>query len=1362
VAGQSVDDQTVLGTTFIRINDLDSARFHLETAVGLDPTQAGARFHLANVLCTRGDVAEAVVQYEKALAIDPKNAEAHQNLGLALQRLGQFQAALPHHETALAISPKSAVVHVSLGDAYRHLGRHDDAIVQYAHALATNPGLMDAHINLGGCFHATGRHEQAIRSFHRALTINPGLADAHYNLGNIYAELKNLDASIAHYERSINLLPTVAEAHNNFANVLRMRGRHEEAIEQYKMAIRLKPAYVLAQRNLGEALQSQNNSEGAAVCYRAALAIEPGDATTLNRLASTLTIAGWLDEASRSYEEAIKVAPDNVGIQLNYASVKPFTNGDTRLAKLEELRAREDELSDEKRIALHFTLGKAYADLKDANRSFHHLCAGNRLKRQHAAYDERGTLLMIERIREVFTEDLVRARFNTGNDSEVPVFVLGMPRSGTSLVEQILASHSRVFGAGEVRDFVSTVTSLSERKASVYPEFLSKLTDDDLREFGKAYVERLTKSGGSKDRIVDKMPSNFLFAGLIHMALPKARIIHVKRHPVDTCVSCFSLLFAEDQPFAYDLGELGRYYKAYDALMAHWRSVLPPGRILEVQYEEIVGDFAGQARRLVSHCGLEWDERCLAFHETRRPVHTASLVQVRKPIFASSVGRSGFYGSRLSPLLEALEIERPASSEQSGSAEREARPAAARQLPMVPAPSHPKAATEKAATAKSATAKSAVAKSEPAKSEVAKSEAAKPEAWTELAFEVARKLQERRDFTNAEQLFGLVLALRPTHYGALLGLGSIRASTSRLDDAKDYLTQAIAVDGNAPEAHGSLGAVFASAGDPNAAIACYEKALALAPNHAGIHYAFATLLHSLGRHMEAIDHLRRALAERPDHIEAHFTLGNALYAISQDAEAIQCYLKVLELSPLHPETHNNLANVYQRIGQFDLAVSHYKKAIEVRPDYADAYGNLGNAYLVLNRLEDSIEQNKRALKLKPERFGSYNNQGVAYQALGRFKEAEEAFEHALELMPRDAAIHLNLVNMGRVKPGDRRLAGLQKLLSEVSSLDAKNQVAAHFAMGKALSDLGRYDEAFQHLLKGNALERQSFFYDEPQRMAMFENLRSLFTPEFFKAKSGRGDTSWAPIFIVGMPRSGTTLMEQVLASHSKVFGAGELETFKEAVGEVAVRHAITPAFPALAGAMSPDQMGQLGETYTKRVRALAPDATHIVDKMPINFMFVGLIHLALPNARIINIRRDPLDTCVSCFSLLFTGSQPFAYDLAELGRYFRAYEGVMEHWHKVLPRGVITDVHYEDLVDDIEGEGRRVLSHCGLEWEDACRDFHDTERTVRTASLMQVREPVYRRAIGSWQRYAKHLGPLADALGIDIRARMRGVSSAAE
>jgi tetratricopeptide (TPR) repeat protein len=629
-------------------------------------------------------------------------------------------------------------------------------------------------------------------------------------------------------------------------------------------------------------------------------------------------------------------------------------------------------------------------------------------------------------------------------------------------------------------------------------------------------------------------------------------------------------------------------------------------------------------------------------------------------------------------------------------------------------------------------------------------EIGKKEALAELAFQTAKKLQERGELSDAEPLFGGVLAMRPGHFGSLLALGSICAVTNRPEDAKRYLTQAIAADKDAAEAHGSLGAVYTSAGDLKAAAACYDKALALAPNHPGIQAGYGMLLHALGRDPEAIEYLRRAVSGKPDYLDALFALGNLVYAAGKDTAAIECYLRILQFSPRHAETHNNLANVYQRLGQMERAVAHYKTAIEINPSYPDAYGNLGNAYLVLDRLEESIEQNRRALELKPTRFGSHNNQGVALQALGRFEEAEGAFLRALELAPREASVHLNLAIMGRFKPGDRRLPGLKKLLRDVDSLDLDNQIAAHFAMGKALGDLGQDRDSFRHLLKGNALKRRTIDYDEPQRLAMFENIRTTFSPELMKAGSGGGDTSWSPIFIVGMPRSGTTLLEQVLASHSKVFGAGELEAFKEAIAECAKSQGIEPAYPALAGALSRDQIRQMGEMYTQRARARAPEAERIVDKMPLNFVFAGLIHLALPNARFINLRRDPLDTCVSCFSLLFTGSQPYAYDLAELGRYYRGYERVMEHWHKVLPPGVMIDVQYEDLVDDLEGTARRALRHCNLDWEDACRDFHDTKRAVRTASLMQVREPVYRRSVGTWRRYAEFLEPLGQALGVDI------------
>jgi tetratricopeptide (TPR) repeat protein len=1188
-----------------------------------------------------------------------------------------------------------------LGDAYRRLGRHHDAIPEYQRALAINAGLAEVHLNLGGCLRTVGRGEEAIRSYQRALAISPAVADAHYNLGIIYADLDNPHAAVFHYERAIALNPRSAEAHNNLANVLCRQRREQDAIRHYQEALRLKPRYADALRNLGDALQAEKRFEEAIACYRSALASEPDNTAIINRVASALLVTGEVGEAARNFEAALAVNPRNIGVQLNYAAVKPFTETDPRLVQLEDIAADEGSLADDQRIALHFTLGKAYADIGDGERSFRHLSLANDLKRQHVTYDERETLMQVERIRAAFSGEALRARSGGGDPSHAPVFVVGMPRSGTSLVEQILASHPHVFGAGEVDDLAVTAAKFVGRGMVVRPELAVGLSDADLHAFGRNYVERMARGAGAKDRVVDKMPSNFLFLGLIHLALPGARIIHVRRDPLDTCLSCYSLLFSEGQPFAYDLAELGRYYRAYDALMQHWRSVLPASSFIEVQYEGLVNDPEGQARRLVAHCGLDWDERCLSFHETARPIRTASLVQARKPIYADSIGRSRLYGGALDPLRDALE----------GDAPRKIAEAVDRK---------------------------------------------QLETQAERALQLAKALRERGDVLIAEQLFRFVAGVRPGHYDALTALGSICSSLNRHDEAKRYFRELVAVHGNAPNAHGCLAAVHASCGEFDAAVARYEMALKLAPDHPGIHYAFAMLLQDLKRNAEAIAHFRTALAKQPNHLESRFGLGNLLYAQGENIEAIQCYLRVLEFSPRHAETHNNLGNVLLRIGQQERAIAHYRTAIEINPSYADAHGNLGNALLELNRLDESIELNKRALELKPLRFGSYNNLGVALQALGRFEEAQSAFSRAIELAPNEATVHLNLANMEKFKPGDRRLPGLERLLGEVQSLDGEQQVAAHFAMGKALADLKRHDEAFAELKKANRLKRKQIVYDERERLAMFDNIRTTFTRDRIASGSASGDRSRAPIFIVGMPRSGTTLVEQVLASHSKVFGAGELETFKEVIGEAANNQGVLPAYPALVEALSPERIRQIGQTYAARVRAMSPGAERIVDKMPLNFIFVGLIHMALPNARIIHTRRDPLDTCVSCYSLLFTGNQPFAYDLAELGRYYRGYEAVMDHWQQVLPAGTMINAQYEDLVDNLEVVSRDVLRHCGLEWEDACLDFHDTQRIVRTASLMQVRKPLYRSSIGGWRRYAKHLRPLAEALGQDVPEKLAG------
>ncbi|MGY3452440.1 sulfotransferase [Bradyrhizobium sp. USDA 4353] len=1321
-AGESADLHLSLGKTYAGLGDLAKASTHLQRAVALDSRSIEARLLLGSVLTSLGDPTGAVSHLELALEERPNDADAHQALGFALQRLGQYERALSHHEAALAARPEFAAAAGSLGDACRMLGRLAEAIAHYQRALAIQPNAPVVLLNIGGCQQALGQRDAAIRTYQQALAVSPHLAEAHYNLGNLHLEMNGWPVAIFHYERAIAERPDFPEAYNNLANALQSRGRSDEALACYSEALRRRPDYAAAHRNRADTLRNIKRFEEAIASYRTALTHDPRDAVTINHLAGVLMILGRLDEAARAYESALAINPRNVGVHLNYSVVKPFTVDDQRWAPLLELAANSETLSEDARIALHFTLGRAYADIKDGERSLLHLNAGNGLERRRINYDENQTLRQIERIRAVFSKETLQARAGHGDPSEAPVFIIGMPRSGTSLVEQILASHPAVHGAGEVNYFAAAAALFTDRARGEFPEMLAKLADADFATLAKAYLERFADQPPDAKCIVDKMPSNFLFAGLIHLALPNARIIHVRRNPIDTCLSCYTQLFAEPQPFAYDLAELGRYFRAYEGLMSHWRAVLPQGVMLEVSYEDVVRDFEPHARRIVAHCGLDWNDACLSFHENQRPVNTASLVQVRKPLFSGSVGRWRMYGDRLKPLLDALGSEaiRPTIAEAIAGV---AQPQPVNVAPPVVTPttdSRPFDATRLASL----------------------------QTLADGVVAVAKKLQGRGEIDDAEQIFKLILAGQPTNFDALVGLGMISTTANRLDEAKDYFQRAVAVNDKSAEAHGSIGAVEASWGRYDAAVQHYETALSLSPSHPGILYGFAMVRQNQGLIDEAMVLLRRAIDNKPQHLDAHFALGNMLYTAGKDIEAAKHYLKVLDFSPEHAETHNNIANVLLRQGHRERAIEHYKRAIASRPDYADAYGNLGNAFLELNRLEESIEQNLLAIKLKPERFGSYNNLGVAYQALGRFDEATAAFQKALELAPDDAPIHLNLANMSKFKPDDSRLPGLRNLIERVDQLDQEKQIAAHFAYGKALSDLKDYDTAFSHLHKANTLKRQTFDYDSEQRLAMMQNVAARFTPEFFRSVAGHGDESWAPIFIVGMPRSGTTLMEQVLASHSKVFGAGELETFKELVGECANRQKVVPNYPDLIMLLPPEEMTRLGQEYTARVRVLAPEAERIVDKMPLNFLFVGLIHAAFPRARIINTRRDPLDNCISCYQLLFTGAQPFAYDLTELGHYYRGYEGVMEHWHKVLPPGVLIDVQYEDMVDDLEGVARGVLDHCGLDWEDACLDFHRTERMVRTASLMQVREPIYRRAIGSWRRYETHLGPLCEALGI--------------
>jgi tetratricopeptide (TPR) repeat protein len=475
------------------------------------------------------------------------------------------------------------------------------------------------------------------------------------------------------------------------------------------------------------------------------------------------------------------------------------------------------------------------------------------------------------------------------------------------------------------------------------------------------------------------------------------------------------------------------------------------------------------------------------------------------------------------------------------------------------------------------------------------------------------------------------------------------------------------------------------------------------------------------------------------------TLGDeacAHHVAGRYAEAVVCYGQMLSLKTNAPEIYNNLGHALRALGKPEKAILAFECAIALKPDKPDALCNWGLALADLDRFDEAEAKYRRAIEVNPGFAGAYNNLGLLMKAKGRLAEASKAIEQAIHLAPRNLAFYDNLSSIRAFEAADPFLTALEELASNCEELSAADQVHLHFALAKAYESSGQPASAFRHLQRGNALERRQRAYDEAKTLGQMNRLSELASRDFIEARQGCGEPSSVPIFIVGMTRSGTTLIEQILASHPQIFSAGEINLFDHALGLIRDALPGRPPFPDMVQAMSGDHYSALGASYLEKIRRQAPAATRITDKMTVNFLFAGLIHLALPNATIIHAVRDPADTCVSCFATHFTTGQAHTYDLGELGRYYRHYRALMQHWHAVLPPGCILDVQYEELVADLEGVARRIVARCGLSWDARCLHFHRTERAVRTASAAQVRKPIYKDSVGRWRKFEPFLGPL--------------------
>ncbi|HKF61890.1 MAG TPA: tetratricopeptide repeat protein, partial [Dongiaceae bacterium] len=754
----------------------------------------------------------------------------------------------------------------------------------YRQVLAQQPANFDALHLLGVARAQQGHYDEALRLIGKALALNPRDPGALSNLGNVLSELGRPAEAVESLKRALALKPDYVEAIYNLGNALSKARRYEEAVEAYRDALRRRPELPAAEFALAEALRQLNRTDDALAVLQQILDRDPRSSDAYNRRGVILRELGRPEEALQAFDASIALDPTQTEPYLALVSLKGVTVDDPRIGAMERLAGRGD-LPPDRRSLLLFALSQAYERAGRHEESFRHLLEANRLRRGQVTYDERPARRRFERLRQYFTTELIAEKSGQGAASDLPIFVLGFPRSGTTLVEQILASHPAVHGAGELAFMGEIAAGLKARETLYFPECMPFLGAEALVHAGEAYAARLQALAPEAPRITDKMPDNYMFVGLIHLILPRARIIHLRRDPLDVCLSCFGQHFANEINYSYDLSELGRYHRMYLDLMEHWRRVLPPGAMLEVQYEAVVEDIESQARRILDYCGLPWDPRCIAFHETDRLVRTASVDQVRRPIYRSSMQRWRHYETHLAPLMEALAAD-PAAEPQ-------------------PAPA-------------------------PATAPVA-AQIGGPSTLGEDLLPRALRAHREGKLAMADKLYRRILERTPGDINALQLLGVMRAQQRRFAEAEPLLAKAASADPANPDVQNNLANVLMELGRVGEAAERFRRALALRPTFPEAHYNLGNALRRQERGEEAITAYRAALELRPHYRDAMLNLADLLRSTQQPEAAIKLLERLLALRPKDGEAHGLLASALRQTGRIPEAKAHFDQAVTLNP-----------------------------------------------------------------------------------------------------------------------------------------------------------------------------------------------------------------------------------------------------------------------------------------------------------------------------------------------------------------------------------------------------------------------------------------------
>ena len=534
-------------------------------------------------------------------------------------------------------------------------------------------------------------------------------------------------------------------------------------------------------------------------------------------------------------------------------------------------------------------------------------------------------------------------------------------------------------------------------------------------------------------------------------------------------------------------------------------------------------------------------------------------------------------------------------------------------------------------------------------------------------------------------------------------------------------------------------------GDLSESKRLYRKVADGAPTYAPTFQRLGFIALREARLADAVRDFQRSLSIEPADPVCLNNLGNVLRELRRFPESVSAYRQAIELRPDYGSALYNLAGTLVILGEHSQAVVVYHDLLRREPGDAEVWEALGSSLLESGEEAESKKALAQALRLKPNDAALLNKLGVVHQFEGDLKSAGRLYLASIEADPGLARAYDNLVRSRHMSTADLALAAPMEKIAYDESRDDESRLVARFALGKLHDDCDDYDRAFENYAVANALKHGMVEFEAADHSAWVDRVIEAYDEAFFCAHAGEGDPSQRPVFVIGMIRSGTSLVEQILASHSRVYGAGELLAITKLVSDLPAALGTSVSYPECIRQLGRRQIQAAASEYLRNLADRDSQALRVVDKLPTNFLYLGFIAALLPRARIVHCRREPLDVCLSIYFQRFAQGHLYAYDFQDIASYYAEYERLMAHWKKVIPLEIL-DVRYEHVLDDVQRESRRMLDYCQLDWEEACLAFHRSTRPVRTASSWQVRQPLYQKAKARWRKFEPHLDELKRAL----------------